>query len=335
LWNVWKTITRAARLHPLVHEFSNQLVPGAEQAGFRSAAAEKLTEVLFDYPRLEAEVRSQGVEAVIGDLDTGIEWWGQDAERLYELKILQGTLRLSAHVLVRDSRQLASQLTGRLLGIDDNDIQALLKQTAEKAPRPSLWPLRGNLTPPGGPLIRILEGHSNSVSGVAITPDGARAVSASGDKTLQIWDLESGQSLRTLEGHGDSVNGVAITPDGRRAVSASWDKTLRVWDLESGQSLRTLEGHSNSVNGVAITLDGRRAVSASTDNTLRVWDLESGQSLRTLEGHGDSVNGVAITADGARAVSASEDTTLRIWDLESGQSLRTLEGHSKSVSGSP
>ena len=36
---------------------------------------------------------------------------------------------------------------------------------------------------------------------VAVTPDGQRAVSASKDKTLKVWDLESGRELRTLEGH--------------------------------------------------------------------------------------------------------------------------------------
>ena len=138
--------TRVARLHPLVHEFSNQLVPGAEQAGFKAAAAEKLTEVLFDYARLEAEVRSQGAEAVIGDLDTGIEWWGQDAERLYELKILQGALRLSADVLARDVRQLAGQLIGRLLGNRTSSIQALLKQAAGGKAWPWLRPLKPSLT---------------------------------------------------------------------------------------------------------------------------------------------------------------------------------------------
>jgi WD40 repeat protein len=77
---------------------------------------------------------------------------------------------------------------------------------------------------------------------VAITPDGKRAVSASSDQTLRLWDLESGQSLHTFEGHTDSVNGVAITPDGKRAVSASSDQTLRLWDLESGQVLLVLAG---------------------------------------------------------------------------------------------
>ena len=134
-----------------------------------------------------------------------------------------------------------------------------------------------------------------SVNGVAVTADGRRAVSASGDNTLKVWDLESGQELRTLAGHSDSVSGVAVTADGRRAVSASWDNTLKVWDLESGQELRTLAGHSAYVTGVAVTADGRRAVSASGDKTLKVWDLESGQELRTLAGHSASVTGVAVT----------------------------------------
>ena len=66
-----------------------------------------------------------------------------------------------------------------------------------------------------------------------MTPDGRRAVSASEDNTLKVWDLESGRALRTLEGHSACVSGVAVTPDGKRAVSASEDKTLKVWDLET------------------------------------------------------------------------------------------------------
>ncbi len=49
-----------------------------------------------------------------------------------------------------------------------------------------------------GRALRTLEGHSDSVYGVAVTADGKRAVSASGDKTLKVWDLETGMLLATF-----------------------------------------------------------------------------------------------------------------------------------------
>jgi WD40 repeat protein len=170
-----------------------------------------------------------------------------------------------------------------------------------------------------------------SVSSVAVTPDGRRAISASENYTLQAWDLEIGQMILTLEGHRGPVNDVAVTQDGCRAVSASDDRTLRVWDLEIGQMIRTLQGHTERVNAVSVTPDTRRAVSASDDQTLKVWGLKSGRHLRTLQGHGSPVSAVAITSDSRRVVSASKDHTLRLWDLNSGRTICTLEGHKDGV----
>jgi len=176
-------------------------------------------------------------------------------------------------------------------------------------------------------LIRDLIGHTEWVRACVVTPDGQRVVSASGDKTLRVWDLESGRALATLEGHARWVSACAVTPDGRRVVSASTDQTLKVWDLESGRVLATLEGHTNRVNACAVTPDGRRVVSASEDDTLKVWDLESGRVLATLEGHTDGVNACAVTPDGRRVISASKDATLKVWDLESGRELANLGAH--------
>jgi WD40 repeat protein len=117
---------------------------------------------------------------------------------------------------------------------------------------------------------------------VAITPDGTTAVSAGEDRTLKVWDLQTGQLRRTMEGHLDLVTAVVITPDGSTAVSASWDKTLKVWDLQTDELRRTLEGHSYWVTGVAITADGSAVVSASGDKTLRVWDLGPGKIVKVF-----------------------------------------------------
>ncbi|OAL42697.1 hypothetical protein IQ07DRAFT_525677, partial [Pyrenochaeta sp. DS3sAY3a] len=50
-----------------------------------------------------------------------------------------------------------------------------------------------------------LEGHSDWVNSVAFSPDPARLTSASGDRTVKIWDASSGACLQTLEGYGDGV----------------------------------------------------------------------------------------------------------------------------------
>jgi hypothetical protein len=107
---------------------------------------------------------------------------------------------------------------------------------------------------------------------VAVTPDGRRAVSASWDETLRVWDLESGESLRTLEGHASRVNDVAIMLDGRRAVSASWDKTLRVWDLERGKVIATFFADAGLI-ACGITPEGLKFVAGDESGRLHFLRL--------------------------------------------------------------
>jgi hypothetical protein len=136
------------------------------------------------------------------------------------LELIRSAVRLSSGTIRQDPSLFASQMVGRLLPYGDlSGIQRFLAKVVEGARSPWLRPLQPGLHPPGTGLVRTLEGHSDSVNAVAVTPDGRRAVSASEDNTLKVWDLESGQELRTLEGHSDPVNAVVVTPDGRRAVS--------------------------------------------------------------------------------------------------------------------
>src|SRR5271166_4554377 len=283
----------------------------------------ELKQLLFNLEWLQAKLVATNINALIADYDY--------LPNESDLQLIQSAIRLSAHVLARHAQQLPAQLTGRLLGNRAPSIQALVNQAAEWKAWPWFRPLAPSLTVAGGPMIRTLEGHTGPVRAVAVTPDGCRAVSASDDQTLRLWDLSTGQTIRTLEGHTNGVEAVAVTSDGRCAVSASTDQTLRLWDLSTGQTIRTLEGHTKSVYAVAVTPDGRCAVSASLDQTLRLWDLSTGQTIRTLEGHTRPVTAVAVTPDGRRAASASWDQTLRLWDLSTGQTIRTLEGHTGAV----
>jgi WD40 repeat protein len=94
----------------------------------------------------------------------------------------------------------------------------------------------------------------------------------SGDRTLRLWDLESGQTILRLEGHTDPVKAVAVIPDGRRAVSASNDRTLRLWDLESGEEIAAFIGEGE-MRGCAFTPDGRTIVAGESSGRVHFLRL--------------------------------------------------------------
>ena len=174
-----------------------------------------------------------------------------------------------------------------------------------------------------------LRGHTNQVTCVALTADGQVLASASGDKTIKLWDARTGQELRTLR-DTNWVTSVAFAADGQVLASASWD-TVKLWDARTGKVVRTLRGHTADVTSVAFAADGKVLASASRDKTVKLWDARTGQERHILRGHTSPVTSVAFTADGQVLASASGDKTVKLWDARTGQELHTLRGHADHV----
>ncbi|MEG5090918.1 hypothetical protein QUB31_01105, partial [Microcoleus sp. B13-B4] len=227
---------------------------------------------LTDFGFIEMKLELLGVQALIDDYDLAkisdvLLSDGQGET----LRLIQGAIRKSAHVLEKDKTQLAGHLWSRLVDFETPEIQGVVKQAKQSRNSSCLWPLKPNLERANEGALRTLAGHSSRVTAVAIAPDGKTAISASKDETLKIWDTESGSEQKTLTGHSSRVTAVAIAPDGKTAISASWDTTLKIWDTETGYELKTLTGHSLAVTAVAIAPDGKTAISASWDTTLKIW----------------------------------------------------------------
>ena len=135
--------------------------------------------------------------------------------------------------------------------------------------------------------------------------NGRHIASGSGDRTVRVWDIESGQNVLTLSIE-DGVTTVAISPDGKLVAAGSLDKSVRVWDAHTGYLIERLEGpdgHRDSVYSVAFSPNGRDLVSGSLDKTIKMWELHSprsgpsvngttrGKCIKTFEGHKVSDSG--------------------------------------------
>jgi WD40 repeat protein len=177
-------------------------------------------------------------------------------------------------------------------------------------------------------LAYTLTGHSHYVSSLAFTPDGLTLVSGSWDKTVKLWQMNTGQEIQTLTGHSEDLRCVVVSPDGQTIASCGEDKVIKLWQLSTGQEIRTLTGSSSWVFCLVISPDGQILVSGSNDGTIKIWQLSTGKELRTLRGQLGSVFYLAISPDGQTLVSSSSSKTIKIWQLSTGKELRSLTSHS-------
>jgi F-box and WD-40 domain protein 1/11 len=99
---------------------------------------------------------------------------------------------------------------------------------------------------PSYSLIMTLEGHGAAVNAIQIL--GENIVSASGDRSVKVWNVRTGACIRTFSGHSKGI--ACVQFDGRRIVSGSSDETVRIFDRKTGAEVACLQGHTNLVRTV-------------------------------------------------------------------------------------
>ena len=181
----------------------------------------------------------------------------------------------------------------------------------------------GSATP-----ARDLAEESDCFFAVAFSPDGKRLAAAGSDRTIRIWESETGAEVARIEDHADWIFDLAFSADGKRLASASRDKTSKVFDVEKGESLATFPRHAEAVYGVAFGPEDKVVASGGGDNEVRTWTPdEDAKQAKSVTGFGGPVFKLLAQADGKRLFAAGADRTIRVVALPDGKVLQTLSGH--------
>ncbi|MFE3027993.1 NB-ARC domain-containing protein, partial [Nocardia tengchongensis] len=286
---------------------------------------DELCDLLTRFAWMERKLTIGGIGALLAD-------YSYQRPRPALLEPVHGALQLSAHVLADEPGMLAGQLAGRLLRRPEPPIIALLSGACPSGGDSWLCPRTpGSLTEPGGPLERVLQGHTERVTAVAISHDGRYIASGSNDKSVRVWETATGRPARTIDDHVGEVSAVALTADGDRIISGSFDGSVRVWNRASGRLERTLPVNSGPIYTVAVTADSQHIVVGGSDSKVGVWRLADARLVCVLPGHSKHVNAVAVSADCRYVVSGGHDRAVRVWALADGTLEHTLCGHQRDI----
>lgn len=213
------------------------------------------------------------------------------------------------------------------------------------------------------PKLMLPVGHTHTIAVAAFSQDGQKIVTGSEDKTIKIWDTQTGKLLANLKGHTGDIKSVIFNSRGDRILSvAGLDKIARLWDAHTGQLVKEISRSSYSVNFARFSPNGDLIVLEDNTGKPALLSSATGEPVITLEGYEsiknaffspdgkrllvtdgfksrifetgsgkiiariDSGDPIAMTEDGSKAITSTYEKTVLVWDMKTGDTLGHISG---------
>ena len=174
---------------------------------------------------------------------------------------------------------------------------------------------------------RVLLTLSNLTT-LAFSPDGSMLASANDNKTIQLWDMNTGTSLSTFNVKG-GISRLVFSPDRKTLAVEGQDANLRLWDIPTRDLRTAITGYMDSVEALAYSSDSTTLASGHWGGEIRVWNTTTGTYLSILtENKNDALKALAFSPNGKILASSSEwPDIVQLWDVNTGRQLSATEPH--------
>lgn len=197
-------------------------------------------------------------------------------------------------------------------------------------------------------LGKTIEAHSDILYCAALHPTQPWVATAGYDRTIRLWDYNSGKLLRSFEGHNGAVYDLDFDPSGQVLASASADETIKVWRTDSGLRLDTLgQGEAEQLrvrflktpiatnptmatNPTTAANPSANLIATGADRRIRQWKLPSLEQpsisplLHSVFAHEATIHQLALSPNHLYACTAAQDGTIKVWNTQNWNLIEDL-----------
>ncbi len=165
----------------------------------------------------------------------------------------------------------------------------------------------------------IQRGHHGEVTAVAYSHDGKLVATGGRDKTLRIWEHNTGRELRIINGHQYTVRSISFSSDDKIIMSGSNDGRTVLWDVLTGKKIKELIGTKDRVTTVAISPDGNWYAAAGYDWNAFIWHKDSVNytkkiKVNTAKGTGEGMD-IQFSNDSKFIALGQDNYTTEVYTL--------------------
>jgi WD40 repeat protein len=185
--------------------------------------------------------------------------------------------------------------------------------------------------------LKMKKAHRDTVNALAFSPDGKTLASVSDDRTLKLWDVNTGKARFTSRAFSLQLHAVAFSPDSKAVATGGADGSVKLWNATVGGVRLNLPAHRGAVAGLAFSPDGKLLASAAAlrdkGGEVKLWDPAGGQSLTGLPHPAGEVNAVAFLPGRSVLAIASKMPEVELWEAHLVQERLALKKHAGPVLG--
>jgi WD40 repeat protein/uncharacterized caspase-like protein len=167
--------------------------------------------------------------------------------------------------------------------------------------------------------VATLNGHSNIVTTLAVSPDDRTLISGSSDDTIRFWDLAARTQTKQITAGVGGLYSVAVSSDGRMVAAGGTSKLAKLWNLNSSLPVRKIVTHSEAVYGVEFS-PNHKTLATLGNGIIELWDVNSGHTTGSFTGH---MTRMAFSPDGRILATADQDS-IKLRDSRTGDELASM-----------